>query len=370
MKEQTPSTTPGLQRDNRLDLIKAICIVLVLFWHFQPIDITAPKLTEFYIDSLLKEGIKSFYMQVSLLAVPTFILVALYLFYGKLAEQGSKYLWTRLWHLIQIYFFWVGCQFLIFYLIVIPKSIPLMDQFGQLKNEFSFHTIFIDGGPRLPEVGSSVFYYLSILIVLTVLAVLYWVLAKNKIAGGIAGICIVIGSLVYFEHNSFTGSSVSILDLRTYILYIPIAYYFQSAKSRFSKSLLISLAAGYILLSIQDYFLRRQGLFVNVYMRASIAFGAAALFYGIKNLKQGNGNGIINFLSSNSLGIYATHKYFQYISVIFLTPYFVAEGMKKKVHFGDLRVNLQTLLIASLAAALTLLCVFILSKTPLRRFIR
>jgi len=368
-KSIATSTTPP-QRDSRLDLIKAICIVLVLFWHLQPIDIAAPKLTQYHFDLLLKEGIKTFYLQVTLLAVPTFLLVALYLYFGKLAKHGYKYLWIRLPRLIQIFLFWVACQLLMFYLLSIPKSLPLAEQWNLLKVELQPYAIFIAGGPQLPEVGGSVFYYLSMLVILTVLATLFFHLAQNRAVGIGIGAIIIAGSLLYFEYCSLHGIIVLFFDVSTFVIYIPIAYFLQFNKFDFSKSLFIFIVAGYIFFTIQDYELRKLALHINVYLRASIVFGAIALFYGINNLKIETDFKVTNFLSTYSLGIFAIHKYFQYFVITLLTPYFIAEGITKKVSYGNFRVNIQTLMIAALATVTTLLCVFLLGKTPFKRFIK
>ena len=369
--QQTSSITSPKTRDDRLDFIKAICIILVLFWHLQPIDVSAPRLQTYHFDLLLKEAIKFFYLQVTLLGVPAFILVSLYLYFNKLAEHGYQYASTRLLHLLKLFVFWVSCQIIIVYLVTIPKSIPFSDQFALLAKAIPLRTLLLEGGPPLPFSGGlSVFYFFSTLILLTILATVFSVMARNTLLGVTTGALITIGSLVYFESSSLRGVNVSLLDIRTFMVYIPIAYYFQPGKLGFSKGLLWFTLAGYILFSVQDYFLRTQGPFVNVYLRPTIVFGATALFYGIKNLQSWKNSKALSFLSIYSLGIFAIHKYFQYLSIVMLTPLFEAYGIVKKIPLGEFRVNVQTILIAILTVSLTFLCVVILDKTPLRKFIR
>lgn len=174
---------------------------------------------------------------------------------------------------------------------------------------------------------------------------------------------------MFFEYHSINGSVFSLLDLRTFAIYIPIAYYLKFSESKFHKSLLFFLAAGYAAFSVQDYFLRRQELFNNVYLRASIAFGATTLFYAVKHLYRGKLSKVTSFLSVYSLGIYATHKYFQYISILALTPFFEAQGIGKKTAFGEIHVNLPNFMIAILGFSLTFICVALLGKTPLKKYI-
>jgi hypothetical protein len=154
------------------------------------------------------------------------------------------------------------------------------------------------------------------------------------------------------------------------LVYIPIAHYLWLTRSNFSKWSLIFFLTGYILFSIQDYSLRRQGFITNVYLRDAVVFGATTIFYGIKNLPVRRESKILTFFSIYSLGIYATHKYFQYLSLTLLTPLFEVYKIGKKTHFGEIHVNMQVLSIAILATTLTLLCVFILGKTPLKRFVK
>ena len=369
--QQSSNITKTKTRDGRLDIIKAICIILVLLWHLQPIDVSAPRLQSYHFNLLLKETIKSFYLQITLLGVPSFILVSLYLYFQKLEEHGYQYVKTRLLHLCKLFVFWVSCQFFIFYLVTIPKSIPLVDQLKELSRGFTFYTIFLEGGPRLPFIGgSSIFYFITTLIFLTILATVFSVMAKITWLGITSGILIIAGSLIYFENSSLSGVSISLLDIRTFMIYIPIAFYFQPGKLGYSRSLFVFFVMGYVLFSAQDYYLRAQGLFVNVYLRPAIVFGTTALFYGIKNLLSWKISKVFSFLSIYSLGIFATHKYFQFLSTAILTPFFEAQGITKKIPFGEFRVNVQTFWIALLTITLTMIGIFILDKTPLKKFIR
>lgn len=365
-----PNTTSPRIRDERLDVIKAISIILVLFWHLQPIDVTAPRLTAFHISSLLKESLLSFYKEVTLVAVPSFFLVALYLYFSKLNENGPRYILTRLAHLLRIFVFWVLCQILVYYIIVIPKSLPFSEQIKTLAQSLSLWTVFLEGGPALPLVGGSVFYYLSSLFILTILATLFWLLAKINWLGITTGMAVVAGSLLYFEYCSVTGVYVSLLNIVTFALYIPIAFYFNSSRYRFSKPLLWFLFAGYVVFFIQDYYLRNQGLNPNAYPRPAIVFGAATLFYGVRNLKFPKMTKTLGFFSTFSLGIYAIHKYFQYLSIVALTPFFAMLEIPRKVPWGEFRIDAQAILVAVLVVTLSVVSVYLLDKTPLRKFIR
>jgi hypothetical protein len=370
--QTTPTTPHKPNRDYRLDIIKAISITLVLFWHFQPIDITAPKLTDFHISGIFREGIKSFYQQVTLLGVPSFILVSLFLYFSKLQERGYSYSKTRLLHLVNLFIFWVSCQIIIFSLTSFPISMPLQERIQNSISGLSLYNIFIEGGPRLPFVGgSSVFYFFTTLFLLTLLSTFYFLLNSRapRITSGL-GWAIVISSLLFFEYCSLNNVYIELLDLRTFIIYIPIAHFFCVNENKIPKGWFLVFITGYILFSVQDYLLRGQGFIINVYLRAAIVFGALALFHGIKNLPVQKGSRFISFLSIYSLGIYAVHKYFQFLSITLLTPYFEIYDIGKKTHFGKIHVNMQVLTIGILGISLTLLCVYLLGKTPLKKFVR
>lgn len=133
-------------RDYSLDIIKAIGIILVLCWHFQPFDITAPRLLDYHIRGIFREGIKAFYLQITLLGVPSFILVSMYLYFKRLDEHGLRYTKPRLWHLINIFVFWVSVQILVVYIADIPKSIPFIEQMKLLFGSLSLRGVFLEGG--------------------------------------------------------------------------------------------------------------------------------------------------------------------------------------------------------------------------------
>ncbi|MCC7118745.1 MAG: acyltransferase family protein [Anaerolineales bacterium] len=359
-------------RDYRLDIIKAISIILVLCWHFQPFDVTAPKLTDYHLSGIFREGIKSFYAQVTLLGVPSFILVSLYLYFMNLSKRGYSYTKSRPIHLAQLFAFWVSCQIVIYFLTTYSLTNSFADNLTSLLKGLSFYKIFIEGGPRLNFIGGgSVFYYFTTLFFSTILATFYFfITTKNETAGAWIGALTVISSLIYFEYCSLNNIYVELLDLRTFIIYIPLAYYLWSHKDKFSIWLFIFFIVGYVFFAVQDYYLRRQGFVINVYLRTGITFGASMIFYGVKNLSLIKESKTLTFFSIYSLGIYATHKYFQYFSTALLSPYFELYKIGKKTHFGEIHINLQVLSIAALGISLTLLCVFLLGKTRLKGFVK
>jgi fucose 4-O-acetylase-like acetyltransferase len=366
---QPPAPPTEQPRDYRLDILKALCISLVLIWHLETIDIST-RIQAYHVNIILKEAIKAFYFQVTLLAVPTFFIVSLYLLYRKLEGSGQGYFVKRLSHLIALFLFWVACQYAIYYLAVIPKSVSPSEQISQFLDSIHTGTIIFSGGPALPFVGASVFYFLSVLIFITVFAAIFHLIARIRWLGITIGAISITAFLIYFETGALRGIEISSGGFQSFAIYIPISYLLHISRNRSSKAALALLLTGYILFSIQDYQLRIQEVPFNVYARPSIVFGATALFYGIKNLKTTTESKAVTALSNFSLGIFATHKYFQYLSIIALTPYLESAGLTKKIPFGELRVNVQTIVITISTLLLTFGCLFLMSKTPLRKFIK
>ena len=62
-------------RDDRLDFLKAISILFVLFWHFKPLSIIP---SPSFLSKILFHLIRAFNFEITLLAVPTFFLVSLF----------------------------------------------------------------------------------------------------------------------------------------------------------------------------------------------------------------------------------------------------------------------------------------------------
>lgn len=102
-------------RDPNLDLAKAMAISLVLFWHLKPIQIMETSESSAFIKSI-NFLLVQFYAQVSLLAVPLFFLVSLYLFFSKANNNIWGYMKKRCLSIGEIYLFWTGCQFIFFYI--------------------------------------------------------------------------------------------------------------------------------------------------------------------------------------------------------------------------------------------------------------
>lgn len=99
-------------RDPRLDLAKALAISFVLFWHLKPLKLEK---SGSLILSTFDTLIKSFYVHITLIAVPLFIIVSLYIFYQRIECSSNNYIAKRIRRLGEVYIFWTLFQFAMYY---------------------------------------------------------------------------------------------------------------------------------------------------------------------------------------------------------------------------------------------------------------
>lgn len=341
---KAPLTNQG--RDAGIDILKAVCIMLVVLWHCQPI-----KASMFPGDHsalmAARQVIHFFYFNISLLAVPSFILVSLYLFIGKMSET-EDYWKKRFLKLTQIYVFWVGIQFVLYLLMGGGLPLPLK-------------TIIRSGGPDLPfssfmSPAPSIFYFLFVLILCTVLTFFFLKLPdKVKLALSV----IVIGaSCVYFYICAVKGISIDTRSMKNYYVYIPVAYClyrYQEEMLKFRALFLI----GFILSIVAELSL---GWRTPPYGRLSIFFGSLFLmsvFISGWTVSRRP----VRLLSQYSLGIFALHGYFM---VAVFGVYALLQGQNRVLPVQSIP---ESILLFAVIFSLTCLCIWLMAKTKLRIYV-
>jgi peptidoglycan/LPS O-acetylase OafA/YrhL len=332
-------TMPDHLRDARIDLIKAVCIILVLIWHLQPITpVMLP--TEGSVAFWSRQALKFFNMNITLLAVPTFILVSLYLFIGK-ASTDENYWKKRLLRLIQIFVFWVCIQFILYLLLGGKLPLPLK-------------SIVPGGGPDLPF-GPSIFYYLFILILCTVYTYLFLKLsARIKI---FLSVTIIILSCLHFFLSPLYGIGIDTRSMDNYYVYIPVAYYFSKYKDQFIQYRLWFLIAFFLSLIAEWNF---TGM-TSAYGRLSIFFGVlsfVAMFVPGPMIS----NRTVQFLAGYSLGIFALHIYAYNLCKSLYAVLKNQIGM-------CLWISVESMMIFTASVALTCLVAYLLGKTKWRIYV-
>lgn len=355
------SVDNALPREINLDLTKAIAISLVLFWHLQPIQLLVTDEATIFI-KIMGFVLAQFYQQVSLLAVPMFLLVSLYLFYQKIDSRTIKYTGKRCLRIGKVYLFWTICQFAFFYLVIFIMS--LNNGVGDYAFPIPIHRLVMEGGPPLPVVGGSVFYFLFVLLILVLISAVFYALKDNKKT--FVGISIVIASILYFEIINLGGSSLPYWRVDNFLVYIPLSYFILLKKKRGDLIKYIPyFYVGFILFSAHDFYLRNQGSFCHLYSRISIVFGSIALFSSILQIKSLKQNVAISLMSKYSLGVFAIHKYWQLI--VFLAFHYC--GFSTIVYASSFPLNLHTLNIAMITTVLTFCAVLLGGHTFLKKYL-
>jgi surface polysaccharide O-acyltransferase-like enzyme len=363
MEINSGSGKDSVQRNYNLDLLKAISICLVLIWHLQPFDISIPNLTKFSANMIFKESLIAFYFQVTLIAVPIFFITSQYLYFQKLAEHGYSYFFRRMGVLFYITVFWISFHFVFYYFIAPLASIDLPSASLPATLSAWLH-LLMNGGP-----GGSPFYFLTILMALTVYSTLFAMIFRYEWLGIFLGSFIVIVSLVYFQIQAFKGGVITFSRIENFIIYVPIAYFINAYGSKIQLAGKSILWIAYFLLCFQDILLRHAGLQFNIYGRASIAVGAAALACSLINRKNTGETKLANLLSVYSLGIFSLHLYIHYFVITYMLPVLVMYGVPKKIPLWEFRINIQLLIMGFLTILLTLLCVALARKSPLKVFV-
>jgi len=333
-------------RDVGIDLLKAICIVLVVVWHSKPIS--AVMLPDHHVIALWGgKVLQFFYFNISLLAVPSFILISLYLFIGKLSRV-EDYWKKRLLRLVQIYVFWVGIQFILYLLLGGPLPLPLK-------------SIFRYGGPDLPfgafmPAMPSIFYYLYMLILCTALTFLFLKLPeKIKL---IVSVFVIIASCLYFFLSPLYGISIDTRSMKGYYIYVPVAYYLYHYKNKFIQYRPLFLI-GFLLSVIAEWSFTG---WTSAYGRLSVFCGTLLLVsFFISGWTAASRP--TRLLSRYSLGIFALHPYC-ICAVMFLSALFQKQNQV---------LPAQTFAVGLLqfTAIFTLTClgVWLMAKTRLRMYV-
>ncbi len=339
------------KRNVSFDALKCISISFVLLWHLKPLKFESVTSIN-AVESVINFAISFFYSNITLTAVPIFFLVSLYIFYQKI-ENNSSYLNRRFRHLISLYIFWSIVQVFIFYLIA--GSLPDFT----LKNIIG---ILIGIRPILPLVGPSVFYFLFNLIVLTLLAFIFINLTEKK--RFIVSILIVSLSLLYFEITSITDFYLPSYRIENFVIYVPLSYIVQSnIKQLFKKKYYYLLICAYTVFSIQDVYIQvfKKEL-LNSYGRVSIVFGALILFFYIYKLDL-KPNFIINKISKYSLGLYALHKYFQYLFL------YIFDIWLSDIRLSWTKLSIENLLVFPAVLFSTSAIIYFLRFTKVKKFV-
>lgn len=368
-RQITQTCLNTIKRDNRLDLIKAISISLVLFLHLRPIRIVTEEAPNNYvrISSFILDQL---YLNLSSIAVPLFLLTSLFLFFQKLQSTGFEYLRKRVQRLLEIFVFWMGFHFFIYYLFLILKSFYLGTPFSWHIPNLRVYKVILGVDPPLPVVGDSVFYFIFALILLVVISYLLFHKRTEQFKNRVS-IAIIFISLIYFEIVSITNKFLGYWRLDNFLIYMPAAYFLLKKKDGIANMHIVVFYILFILFGVQDIYLRGVFKEANLYARVSVFCGAIAVFCScLKLIESWKAPVVVKFLSKFSLGIFAIHKYWLLIITIFTLELFQLLDLPTYTFIGGLKIYTPSILAAITTALCTFVSVYILDRSLLKRYIR
>ncbi|MFZ5569872.1 MAG: acyltransferase family protein [Thermodesulfobacteriota bacterium] len=339
-------------RDKSLDLMKALSIVAVLYWHLQPFEYKVDQ------NNLFTHAIHwiKYYLnfEITSMAVPVLLLVSLYLFFLKTLDD-QHYFRKRIKRLFNISAFWISFQFVLF-LWLQPIKIP-----GD-----KILPIILMGGPDLPLAGGSVFYYLVVLMLL--ISLLHFLILAHIEQFGPMNVFFIILLLSYFEYMNLTGNNIPYWRIDSFLIYIPTIVLIQKKRSEWIRRRYFFIA-GFLLFSIQDLFLGNLGGNNSHYARASVYFGAVGFFLFCMRLKTRE-NKLVDFLSAYTLGIFAMHKYWLMLLLILFNELYNRYEFGLYLNFMGLRWHWLYFCITILTVVVTMLAAAALSLTPVKQFVK
>ena len=356
--EGPAACTGGLERDYGLDVLKAFGILLVLFYHLEPLQFSsvgdASRL------SRVPGDILSVAHQESVVAVPLLVLVSLLLLCRK-SLANARYISKRLRRLSEILLVWVLVQTLVW--LVLDACLGSSSAAGQPQG--ILHVVLM-GGPSLPIVGGSVFFFLVDLLLLTAIAFVplqFDAVSRRSLCIGWIG-----ASILYFEICSLLGWTVPYWRLDNFLMYVPAAWLL--AASRPSRRLIYVFVLGFIGFTAHDVILKivfHHGM--NAYAKNSVFFGALSVYAIVQSLNLVRQSDAVRFLAVYSLGIFALHKYWMVLPGLASDKVFAVLRWPTALTACDVRFQVIGLANAVVVVALTLGSVYLASLTPLKRYV-
>lgn len=323
-------------------------MALVLVWHLQPITSGAIEPTTLGI--VFRMLVQGFYWEIGLLGVPIFFMVSLHLYYARRERGEPEYFRSRLVRLVVCFIFWAAVQWVV--AIAVNKGSP----------GFSWWDI-PEGGPELPLVYGSVFYFLFELILLVLVAEL--VLRLPTRVRHILLVILGVAPLIVFTALQSVDIVLRHSLIMSFLPYVSAAYVWTRWPERFSHMRWWFTGLWFIAMSSEQIIhqlVRGAPLYGSPYDRVAIVFGALAVCAWVSSLASRLDWTATRYLSYYSLGIFAVHKYFLLLMLTVLP--------EMRVTFAGLWIDLRYLAAFPPTLALTAAAVWFLARSPLRRFVR
>jgi hypothetical protein len=337
----------SMERDLRLDWLKGLAMALVLLWHLHPVSYSVTGYN--HVSTVFRILVDGFYWDITLLGVPIFFAVALRLYYAR-REREAAYFRRRVLWLVGCFVFWTVVQWAV--ASAVNRGLPGLS-WDNIRQ----------GGPELPLVGGSVFYFLFDLIMLVLLAECVLRL-PDRTRYVLLVIMGVVVPLFVFTGLEAAGIALHYSLLTCFIPYVSAAYVWTRWPGRFHNLRWWFTGlwlAGVCLEQVLYRLTHAVPAGGPPYARAAIFFGALSVCAWATSPGSRLGGRVTYYLSRYSLGIFALHKYFQLLMLKVVPEWGVA--------FAGVELDLRYLAIFVPTLALTFVGVALLAHSPLRRFV-
>jgi hypothetical protein len=263
-----------------------------MLWHMQPLRAfwQVPISLPVYV----------FNYEITLIAVPVLFLVSLLLLLQR-ESRSPRYVARRLGRLAILLAICFALQTAV--CAVALRGVPAL----------GWHELCL-GGPALPTVGDSVFYFLVNLLLLTALAAGYALMAPHWRT--VIGLAVIVASAALFEALAFSRWNLPYYSPLNFLVYIPLADLALRHRQVLARYLWL-LVAAYLLLAAQDLLLRSPFSFSvsnspgEIYARTSVVVGALALLVAFRRFAVPQTKPLV-LAGRYSLGLFVVHKWAWY----------------------------------------------------------
>lgn len=332
---------PHQARSSVIDLAKGICILLVVIWHTQAITLLRRGEAGLLVD-LAIIGQRAFYFFGTLLAVPTFFFLSLYL-YAQHRRTQPDYLRRRLFRLAVIFVAWS---------LAWTAFVALCS--GSSPEVRPLH--FFMGGPPLPPVGDSVLYFVSNLALLTILLEALLSLSPGTAVRLATGLLLLLAFA--FCWFLFSGIRIPFWLPVSFLPAVPLVVLADAGRLfPGRRQWLLPLLGFSVAVALEIAAIAHHDRLPSTYARPSPWIGGLLLLQVLRSSRPGACPSFER-LGRRTLGIFVLHKFPLALLVRAIEP--------QILWLGGLGMRVDLLLVAILTMLATITLVWVLRKTPAR----
>ncbi len=316
-----------------LDYLRVVMCILVIIWH-------GKLLKNIFSNPIIEDII---YYNITLLAVPVFFIISLFIFYYKKILDW-EYTRNRVKKISIIFIFW----FIFFNIHDLFSNITL-DEINDLTY-FNYIDLFLQQKVLPNKLYLNQYFFLLDLILLTIFArinanyltnrrIQYTLLISSMVF-------IIIGATIIAFRNIEYAFLINFRIFTNFLPYIFAAALIKqdyiTGLKKINKKIIIYMIL-FLGSSLIEWQILKNTFYMPPYTRVSLVFGSMAIMYLFLKIKTKTPM-LIRIISDNTLGIYCMHIYFLSsvnivempvldsiikITISLLIPTFISSLMKK-----------------------------------------